>query len=191
MKPHIKTAFRNPTMKNITIIIATLSILTTSACSQKPKTEADLIKEAENQLKETKELVNDEDISNYEKLLAIEKISEKFPEDAKSLKAIVMEDVDTKVAQNEGRGDAYEREKYVKNSAIEAVKYHLKDPASAEFRNLKITNTAVCGEVNSKNGFGAMTGFVPFMSGGGAANTFFPENFPKGEFEKTWNQACR
>lgn len=37
----------------------------------------------------------------------------------------------------------------------------LKDPMSAQFRNVT-GNTAVCGEVNGKNSFGAYSGFKPF-----------------------------
>lgn len=57
-------------------------------------------------------------------------------------------------------------------AAEEAVKSKLKDPESAQFRNVvKYTsshyesghNTAVCGEVNSKNGFGGYVGFTEFM----------------------------
>lgn len=86
---------------------------------------------------------------------------------------------------------ANDRTTFIINKAKEAVKYHLKDPSSAQFRNVRLTAYAVCGEVNSKNSYGAMTGYLPFMSGGGANNTFFPNNFSNGEFEKTWNQACR
>jgi len=86
---------------------------------------------------------------------------------------------------------ADDRSEFIIKKAKDAVRYHLKDPSSARFRNVRLTAYAVCGEVNSKNSFGAMTGFIPFMSGGGTENTFFPSNFAKGEFEKTWNQACR
>lgn len=43
--------------------------------------------------------------------------------------------------------------------AQESVKALLKDPSSAEFRNMN----GMCGEVNSKNSFGAYTGFVRFI----------------------------
>lgn len=54
----------------------------------------------------------------------------------------------------------------------DAVRERLKDPESANFRNLNIhkgrspvENTYyVCGEVNSKNGFGGYAGFAPFQS---------------------------
>ncbi len=49
----------------------------------------------------------------------------------------------------------------------------LKDPASAQFRNVKVVKktdaedgrviAVVCGEINGKNGFGAYAGFHPFF----------------------------
>lgn len=57
-------------------------------------------------------------------------------------------------------------------------KAQMRDPGSVSFRNLVIVhvaggaktweNSAVCGEVNARNGFGGYTGFVPFI----AADTF-------------------
>jgi len=52
------------------------------------------------------------------------------------------------------------------NKAIAAVKYRLKDPYSARFRNVyigKARNRPVYGEVNAKNGFGGYTGYSPFL----------------------------
>jgi hypothetical protein len=48
-----------------------------------------------------------------------------------------------------------------------AVAYRLRDATSARWRNIvAITNaqgrTYVCGQVNSTNGFGGYTGFMPF-----------------------------
>ena len=50
---------------------------------------------------------------------------------------------------------------------IEALKEVLKDPGSAQFRNLyfgydKRFGNALCGEVNAKNSYGGYTGFSPF-----------------------------
>lgn len=61
--------------------------------------------------------------------------------------------------------------------AISLAKYevaaNLKDPASAQFRNVKVSKmtdaedgrvvAVVCGEINGKNGFGAYAGFHPFF----------------------------
>lgn len=43
------------------------------------------------------------------------------------------------------------------------VSKHLKDPASAEFRNLSRNGPAICGELNAKNGFGGYVGFAAFI----------------------------
>lgn len=50
-----------------------------------------------------------------------------------------------------------------------AVEYQLKDAGSAEYRNLRVYSMnagrlVVCGEVNSRNSFGAMAGYVRFIS---------------------------
>lgn len=47
--------------------------------------------------------------------------------------------------------------------AKEAVKLILKDPESAQFRNLRLDIVdQVCGEVNARNGYGGYTGFKLF-----------------------------
>lgn len=46
--------------------------------------------------------------------------------------------------------------------AREAVAYQLRDPASAQFREVFTHQGNVCGQVNGKNGFGAYTGFKRF-----------------------------
>lgn len=51
--------------------------------------------------------------------------------------------------------------------AMEAVKYKLKDPYSAMFRNVHISSDgAVRGEVNAKNSYGGYVGFKKFYCGG-------------------------
>lgn len=49
-----------------------------------------------------------------------------------------------------------------------AVSRDLLDPASAQFRDLYVTQTgdarALCGEINAKNSYGAYTGFRPFYA---------------------------
>lgn len=56
-------------------------------------------------------------------------------------------------------------------NAKQAVEARLRDPGSAEFRNVGVywpvrsvkTPQAVCGEVNGKNGFGGFTGYQAFV----------------------------
>ncbi len=50
------------------------------------------------------------------------------------------------------------------NDGQKRVKYFLKDPASAQFRNMKqLSGSVFCGEVNSKNSYGAMGGFEKYV----------------------------
>ena len=51
------------------------------------------------------------------------------------------------------------------SEAKEAVTLTLRDPYSAEFQNIEMgkSSNTVCGEVNSKNAFGAFTGATTFV----------------------------
>lgn len=70
-----------------------------------------------------------------------------------------------------------------------AVKARLRDGESAEFRNDQIGKAAgseiVCGEVNSRNGFGGMTGFQRYVSNGGVA-TVLEEQMSPADFAQVW-----
>lgn len=69
----------------------------------------------------------------------------------------------------------------------------LRDPNSIETRDVIVRSSYVCGEVNSKNGFGGMTGFQPFIAG---ASKSMPvaisgDNMSREEFRTAWQQLCR
>jgi hypothetical protein len=50
------------------------------------------------------------------------------------------------------------------SEAKDIVRAKLRDASSAQFRNVRETaGGTVCGEVNSKNAYGAYTGFEPFF----------------------------
>lgn len=57
-------------------------------------------------------------------------------------------------------------------TTLRMLKSRMRDPDSAQFRNLWVVDIsddglhvpAVCGEVNSRNAFGAYTGFTPFLA---------------------------
>jgi hypothetical protein len=75
----------------------------------------------------------------------------------------------------------------------EAVKARLKDPKSADFRNVFFHRGVdglpmTCGEVNSKNSFGGYTGFQKFVSGGSADTTFLEDEVA--DFAVVWNRLC-
>ena len=71
--------------------------------------------------------------------------------------------------------------------AQESVKALLKDPSSAEFRNIN----GMCGEVNSKNSFGAYTGFVRFI-GTPDITVIEGENpqVDQATFNEVWKKMC-
>ena len=54
-------------------------------------------------------------------------------------------------------------DEHLKVEGQKAAAALLKDPSSAQFRNVKVSDKTVCGEMNGKNSFGAYTGFEPFM----------------------------
>jgi hypothetical protein len=53
------------------------------------------------------------------------------------------------------------------SKAESRVRYELADGDTAKFRNVKVNDTYVCGEVNAKNAFGAYAGYTPFVDEGG------------------------
>ena len=74
----------------------------------------------------------------------------------------------------------------------ERVRHNLKDSRSAEFRNVHFSDRSgapvVCGEVNSKNSFGGMSGFQRFVAAGDVQA--LEEQMGPGEMDKTWAQVC-
>ena len=72
--------------------------------------------------------------------------------------------------------------------AKQLVRARLRDPKSAEFRNVTTHGRVVCGEVNARNGFGGMTGFQRFVAAGDSA---FVESEVKGGLSTIWNRFCR
>ncbi|MFK6125590.1 hypothetical protein Q4354_14845 [Acinetobacter baumannii] len=83
---------------------------------------------------------------------------------------------------------AQELNAFKEMKAQESVKALLKDPSSAEFRNMN----GMCGEVNSKNSFGAHTGFVRFI---GTPDLTIIENetsqVDQTTFNEVWSKVCK
>lgn len=71
-------------------------------------------------------------------------------------------------------------------SAQIAVSGILKDPDSAKFRNQR----GYCGEVNSKNSFGAYTGYVRYIAPKPDL-IVLESNMDQSEFEEVWNKLCK
>lgn len=96
---------------------------------------------------------------------------------------------------NNGKSKNDNNEKYKELSWIEigkdSVRNKLKDPSSAEFRNVFFNNNGTpvsCGEVNSKNSFGAYKGYQRFISAGSVL-TVLEEEISDG-IQPVWNQYC-
>ncbi len=88
-------------------------------------------------------------------------------------------------------------------TAQDAIRFTLKDPDSAQFRNIfspkragKTEPAVICGEVNSKNSFGAMAGFTRFViANTGKDGVFAVEQASstraqKAEFDGNWSHHC-
>ncbi len=77
-----------------------------------------------------------------------------------------------------------------------AIKSRLRDPGSADFRNSRFYSggpvPVVCGEVNSKNGFGGYTGFQRFIASGDDPNiAFVASDVAVGDsINAAWDQLC-
>jgi len=78
------------------------------------------------------------------------------------------------------------------NMAQWALKKRLKDPESATFSNISVTQhgdtVATCGDVNSKHSFGGFTGKKSFLVVGSLAAT--EDDLEPGVFSAIWNRVC-
>lgn len=75
--------------------------------------------------------------------------------------------------------------------AQDRIREKLRDPDSAVFSDVRVSSRfegVVCGRVNSRNGFGGMSGPQRFITS--AAISGFEEDFKPGEFNDTWNKMC-
>lgn len=80
------------------------------------------------------------------------------------------------------------------NKAKEAVSNSLKDPGSAQFRNVRIgRGSVVCGDVNGKNSYGGYVGFRPFAAGTDGASLWGTDSkYPEIQAASNYgiSQAC-
>lgn len=104
----------------------------------------------------------------------------------------LMEGCDPETPEERAEKDARYAEIVFKTNALESVRRLLKDPESAELRGASIMRSdgveVVCGEVNSKNGFGAYTGYQYFISGGNRPSTYLQEQVK--DFSVLWSKLC-
>jgi hypothetical protein len=77
-------------------------------------------------------------------------------------------------------------------SSEESVKQKLKDPDSAQFKDVRFYSGSgipvTCGQVNAKNGFGGYTGFERFVAVGPKA-AYLDSEVVEGIGE-VWNKFC-
>ena len=77
----------------------------------------------------------------------------------------------------------------------DAVRAKLRDPDSAEFRNVKFYSGGgvplSCGEVNANNGFGGKSGYERFISGGSTITVLESEMASTADMNEAWDRVCR
>lgn len=76
---------------------------------------------------------------------------------------------------------------------MDAIKTKLKDPDSAQFRDVEFYDgvaPVTCGLVNAKNSFGGYSGFERFIAGGDII-TVLESEMAAGEMDKLWPQVCK
>lgn len=88
----------------------------------------------------------------------------------------------------------------IRTAARQAVTDKLRDPSSAQFRNVRRIehsngSTMFCGEVNGRNAYGGMSGFQRFEVGVGTTGNATAmidsgEELNAAYFEGAWNQFC-
>lgn len=99
---------------------------------------------------------------------------------------------DAKVAVDAGAMTA-EKEYTYKETAMQVISERLRDPESAVFSNMTVypetedRATIICGNVNSRNGFGGMTGPQRFIAGG---TVMLEEQFTKAQMSNAWTKFC-
>jgi predicted nucleic acid-binding Zn-ribbon protein len=96
-----------------------------------------------------------------------------------------------KAAAGKAASDAYESG-VATSEAEDKVKAQLKDPESATFQHETVVRhqngTAVCGQVNAKNGFGGFTGYTDFIV---ITTAVIRSGQNDARFVKAWNKSCR
>lgn len=93
------------------------------------------------------------------------------------------------VAETATAADEQRAEETVIAAAKLAVVGTLRDPGSAEFGTVELTNGVVCGFVNARNAFGGYTGMQAFMFGPSVGGLAMQESGGD-RFVTTWNAKC-
>lgn len=85
---------------------------------------------------------------------------------------------------------------WLMSKAMDAVRLRLRDPQSAQFRNVFLATgstgiTVTCGDVNAKNAFGGFIGYESFISDGMTVSKLASEFKSTKEFLKAWKKFCQ
>lgn len=111
-------------------------------------------------------------------------------------KLIADAEAQKKAARDEADGGYAEKTQqqvFIKISQ-EAIQGRLKDPDSAEFRNVEFYSDGpapvACGEVNAKNGFGGYTGFEWFIASGTQLAILASDMQSPTEMQSMWAKMC-
>ncbi len=76
----------------------------------------------------------------------------------------------------------------------DAIRARLKDPDSAEFRNVRFysggSTPVACGEVNAKNGFGGKSGYERFIAAGSNLAILASDMKSSSEMNEVWAKMC-
>lgn len=101
---------------------------------------------------------------------------------------------DSGTSSSDATDDRYDEAKQIawNERGKEAIKTKLKDPESAQFRNVQFYSglaPVTCGEVNAKNSFGGYSGYERFIAGGDVINVLESE-MPPGEMDEAWKKIC-
>jgi hypothetical protein len=76
-----------------------------------------------------------------------------------------------------------------------AIKAKLRDPDSAQWRNVKFYSGGgvpiVCGEVNANNGFGGKGGYERFVAAGDKLDVLESEMQSTADMDGVWDRFCR
>lgn len=85
----------------------------------------------------------------------------------------------------------------IKSQLHQIVEARLKDPTSVQYRNERIVEIspgsswhAICGEVNSKNGFGGYVGFTRYVAEDLTKDAYVEDDHG-GLFDFYWDRYCK
>ena len=87
-------------------------------------------------------------------------------------------------------GWTWDKQAWLIDTSKDAIRAKLRDPDSAQFRNVKFYSgggaPVVCGEVNGKNGFGGRAGYQRFIQAGDVFGALESEMRSTSDMDQSW-----